>query len=269
MNTRQINDIEDSIFMDSALSYDGEHLGSTTMTLSGGSTWAYDEDLTLTASAAFFASTDVGNAIFFTGSDGTLIRCTIKAFTSTTVVTVNPHETVPATMQAVAITAWSKAVDEVSGLWHLEGEEVSVFADGYVVSSPNNDSYDTLTVADGAITLDKPYAVIHVGLPITCDLETLNIDQPGASSMADKKKNITQVTALVESTRGLFAGPDSDNLTEFKVEARTDYDSPADLITGYVDVGIKPEWKSSGSIFIRQTEPIPASILSIIPSGYI
>jgi hypothetical protein len=269
MATRQIVDIEDSIFMDSTLSYDGTHTGATTMTLSGGVGWTYDEDLTLTASASFFASSDVGDAIFLTGSDGTLIRCTIKAYTSPTVVTVNPHKTVPASMQAVAISSWGKAVDTISGLWHLEGKQISVFADGFVVANPNNDAYDVLTVADGSVTLDKPYLVIHAGLPITADIQTLNIDFPGVSSVSDKKKNISKVTSLVEDTRGLWVGPDFDSLKEFKLRSDEGYDDPVDLATDAIDLNINAEWKSSGSIVMRQIDPVPATILTVVPTGYI
>ena len=269
MATRQIVDIKNSIFMDSTLSYDGTHTGSITMTLSGGTGWTYDEDLTLTASASFFASTDIGNAIFLTGTDGTLLRCTIKAYTSPTVVTVNAHKTVPASMQAVAITSRGKAVDSIGGLWHLEGKDISVFADGFVVANPNNEAYDVVTVTDGIATLDKPYLIIHAGLPFTSDIETLNIDLPGVSSMADKKKSITKVTSQVEETRGLWAGPDEDNLTEFKLRSDEGYDDPVDLATDTIDVNVEPDWNKSGKILMRQIDPIPASILSVIPTGFI
>ena len=269
MATRQIVDIEDSIFMDSTLSYDGTHLGVITMTLSGGVNWTYDEDLTLTADSAFFASSDVGNAIFLTGSDGDLLRCPIKAYTSSTVVTVNAHKTVPPNMRSVAITSWGKAVDTISGLWHLEGKEISVFGDGFVVANPNNEAYTVLTVENGGVTLDRPYLVIHAGLPVTADMETLNIDLPGVSSMSDKKKNISKVTSLVEETRGLWVGPDFDNLTEFKLRNSEGYDAPVALATDTIDINIKAEWKSSGRFVMRQIDPVPATILTVVPTGYI
>lgn len=268
MTSRNIVDIEDAVLMDCSLSYDGTNTGATTMTLSG-SGWGPFDDLTLTASASFFASTDVGNAIHLTGSDGTLIRCTIKSYTSPTVVTVNPHKNVPASMQAVAILTWGKAVDEISGLWHLEGKELSIFADGFVVASPNNSSYDTITVSNGIATLDKPYVVIHAGLPVTADMETLNIDIPGISSISDKFKAINRLTCFVESTRGIFAGPDLNNLTELKIRDDEGYDDPVALATGTIDINIKSEWKTSGRIAIRQVDPLPVSILSIVPTGYI
>lgn len=278
--TRNIIDIVDAKFMDSNLSYDGRHTGTTTMTLSGGTDWVYTETLTLTASASTFTSTavDVGNAIHLTGSDGTIIRCTITAYSSATVVSVKPNKTVPAAMRSTAISTWSYAVDEVSGLWHLEGEDVSVFADGFVVASPKNDSYDTLTVTNGAITLDKPYSVIHVGLPFLADLETLDIETLNSETMTDKDKNVGNVTLFVEETRGVYAGPKPptsdttdplENLVEYKLRNDEDYDSPVELKTDTIDVNIQPEWNSNGRVFIRQVDPVPMTVLAIAPAGFI
>lgn len=275
--TRRISNIKDAVFMDSALSYNGTHTGSTTMTLSGGTNWTSTETLTLTASvAATFVSTDVGNAIHLTGSDGTLIRFTIDAFTSGTVVTGRAHKTVPAAMRSVAITTWAKAVDEVTGLWHLEGKTVSVLGDGFVVGNPNNSTYDTRTVTNGAVTLDKPYAIIHVGLPITADLETLDLDVPQGETMVDKRKLISRLSLFIESSRGFFVGPElpsADNslsgLDEAKLRSSEHYDKPVDLKTGTVDINIQPTWNSNGRIVVRQTDPLPASILAVAPAGFI
>lgn len=279
-STRNITNIVDAKFADSFLTYDGRHTGSTTMTLSGGTNWTFTEDLTLTASAATFTSSafDVGNAIHLTGSDGTIIRCTIKAYTSSTVVTVNPNKTVPASMRSTAISSWSYAVDEVSGLWHLEGEQVSVFADGFVVASPNNASYDTVTVSNGSVTLDKPYAVIHVGLPFVSDIETLNIDTLQGETMTDKNKAVQNVTVFVEESRGMWAGPrppsdDStdplEGLVEYKLRNNEGYDAPVELKTDSVEVNIEPRWNSGGRVFLRQVDPIPLTVLAIAPAGFL
>jgi len=276
--TRHLEEIEDFIGMDCALTYDGTNAGATTMTLSGGTTWTYDETLTLTASASYFLSTDVGNAIHLTGADGTIIRCTITAYSGATIVSVQPHETVPVAMRSTARTTWGKAVDELSNLWHLEGEEVSVFGDGFVVASPNNVSMDVLTVTDGAITLDRPYQVIHVGIPVTSDIETLDIDSAQGETMVDKRKNISRVSIRMEDSRGVWVGssaPSDDSsdplegLTELKIRDSEGYDEPVNLTTGIVDVNIRPEWNSNGRVFIRQVDPVPMTILSIAPSGLI
>lgn len=272
--TRKVLDIRDSVFVDAALSYDGRNTGSTTMTLSG-SGWTYQDTLTLTSSTSFFLSSDVGNQIQLNGSDGTQIRATITGYSSATTVNVTPNKTVPVSMQAVAIKNWAKAVSTVTNLWHIEGKSVSVFADGLVAANPNNDDYDVLTVSQGTIVLDKPYAVIHVGLPITSDIETLDIDTANGESIANKKKIITRLTSHVEDSRGFWAGPTppSDNgldgLVEFKVRNEEGYDDPIALLTDKVDLVIGAQWNSNGRVFIRQTDPLPLSIQSIIPDGLI
>lgn len=278
MQSRLIGDVEDLILMDSALSIDGTHTGAITMTLSGGTDWTHDETLTLTASSGFFVSGDVGNEIHLTGSDGTLIRFSIDTFTNTTIVTGKAHKTVPATMQAVAVTVWGKAVDTLAGLDHLEGEDVSVFADGFVIASPNNDAYTTITVASGAITLAKPRVAIHVGIPIISDVETLDIDTVQGETLRDKKKLITTLDAFVEETRGVFAGskPPTDDSVDpleglFELKARNEegYENPTSLKTGIIEIKLESTWNSNGRVFIRQVDPVPMTILSIHPSGYI
>jgi hypothetical protein len=282
MYTRYVDEdaVDDAVFMDSALTYDGWHAGATTMTLSGGTTWEYTESLTLTASAGYFTAGDVGNEIHLVGSDGTLLRCAINAYTSTTEVSVYPHKTVPAAMRSVAISEWAEAVDEVSGLDHLEGESVSIFADGFVVASPNNEAYTTKTVTAGVVNLGRCYAKVHVGLPITADVESLDIDTTGGQSMVDKNKLVSAVTVHLEKSRGGFFGPNNpdDNtrntaanplygMVEIKPRNTEGYDSPADLKTGHFEIGILPEWNSNGRVFIRQVDPLPMSILAIVPSG--
>lgn len=278
LTTRKIDDVVDCIFMDSALSYDGRNATSTTMTLSGGTLWTDGETLTLTASASFFKTTDVGNAIYLTGSDGTLIRFTIGAYSSATVVTGNSNKDVPVAMQSVATLVWTRAVDELSGLWHLEGKDVSVFADGYVVASPNNADYDVITVTNGAITLDRPYGVIHVGLPYISDIETLDIDTPQGETVADKNKIINEVTLSVEKSRGIWAGPqppsddDTDPLegmTELKARSLEGYDDPVALKTENVSIAIQSHWNSNGRVFVRQVDPLPMTILAVHPAGLV
>lgn len=273
--------IRNYVGMDCALTYDGETDGSITMTLSGGTTWAYDETLTLTASGSFFVSGDVGNQIFLYttagGYTGDVIRFTIEGYTSGTVVTGKPHATVPVALRSAATALWRKAVDTLSGLDHLEGKAVSVFADGGVVASPHNPDYDTITVTDGSITLDKPYSRITVGLPYFCDLETLDIDDPQSGALINKNIQISQVAAHVENTRGMWFGPHApsddtvdatENLIEKKI-SRDNYNDATALETGIETINILPEWKSKGRVFIRQIDPLPMTILAVAPSGMI
>jgi hypothetical protein len=254
------------------------------MTLTGGTTWGHEETLTLTAAASYFVDPDdVGNEIHFytrdlDGNITATLRCEIISVTSGTVCLVKPSMTVPVALRAIATSDWAKAVDELSGLEHLEGEQVGIFADGFVVASPKNSSYTIVSVEAATVILERPYAVIHVGLPITSDLETLNIDNPEAETLSDKKQLITKVTAFVESSRGFFVGgkPPTDDdtdpledLIEMKLRDDEGYNEPPQLQTGTVDVNIINSWNSSGRVFIRQVDPVPISVLSVIPAGMV
>ncbi len=271
------SDVKDFIFMDSALSYDGRNTDTDhSMTLSSSGGWTYEDEITVTSSESVFESDDVGNAIHLTGEDGTLIKVEITTYTSATVVSGRPQRTVPESMRSTAITDWAKAVDSLSGLWHLEGEDVSVIADGYVKASPKNSAYDTMTVTNGAITLDKPCTVIHVGLPITSDLEPLDIDTAQGETLADKYKIVQSVTMHVQDSRGIWVGPkppsddDTDpleNLVELPSRSDEPMSVPPNLRTEPVEIAIPGEWNSHGRIFVRQVDPLPLTVSSIMPAG--
>lgn len=268
-------DITDSKILDSSLSLDGTNETATVVTISGGSSWDHTETLTLTANSAIFVSGDVGNAIHLTDADGNIIIFTITGFTSTLIVTGRVNRDVPAGLQGMATTQWGKAVDEISGLDHLEGEDVSVFADGYVVGSPNNPKYSTYTVSSGAITLDRPYVKIHVGLPITSDIETLDIDNFEGEPLSNQRKNVTEITVYLKDSRGFWAGKEAptgtdatENLREY-VSGKPDAYSPPSQETKNVTKIIRSNWNNHGRVFIRNVDPIPLEILAIVPTGYI
>lgn len=282
MTSPLVTDVADAVIMDCALSYDGRNTSpSHTMTLSGGTTWAHTETLTITSSASFFTAADVGNAIHFEVLDANgaveyIIRFTLEAYTSATVMTGKAHMTVPAGLRAVANVTWSRAVDQVSGLWHLEGKDVSILADGFVVASPNNEANTLRTVTNGTVTLDKTYSIIHVGLPITSDFETLDIDTADGETMANKKKIVNQVTLHVEGSRGIWIGgePPSDDsvdplegLREYKARNNEAYDDPVALKTGKIAVDIQSSWNDGGHVFVRQVDPLPLTVLAVHPSG--
>ena len=256
MNTRVISDVADSFFVDSGLSYDGTHTAATTtMTLSGGSSWAHTETLTLTAGASTFVSGDVGNTFVLTIGTDTLV-CTVQGYSSATVVTVKAGRDVPTAFRGVATTSWAKGVDEISGLGHLEGKTVAILADGNVEAQQ--------AVSSGAVTISNPATKIHIGLPIQADVETLNLEL-GQPTTQGKTKSISAVTLRVESSRGGKVGTDADNLTEFKQRAYETYGTPTELKTGDIRVTMPSKWSSSGSLFYRQDDPLPITLLAVIP----
>lgn len=260
MHSRKVSRVSvDAFFVDSGLSYDGRNSTATTMTLSGGTTWAYTEELTLTASSAYFVAGDVGNDIVLRAGDDE-IRFRIGAYSSGTVVTGNASEDVPVAFRNVAISNWGKAVDELSGLSHLEGEEVAILADGTV--------HPARTVSSGAITLDRPYEIVHVGIGYTCDLETLDIENVSGETLVSRKKRINLLTVYTQETRGLKAGVDEDNLKELPIDVDV-YEDPDEYEAEKVEIQITSKWDKGGGLLIRQDDPLPITVLAIAPSGFI
>jgi hypothetical protein len=256
--SRRVTDVGvDALFLDSFLTYDGRNTTATMMTVTsttGG--WTHDDELIVTASGAYFAAGDVGNVMIVRLGDAET-RIQIASFTSNIIVRGFPERDVPVAVRSLATLDWSKAVDSVSGLSHLEGLTVGILADGNVLSAT--------TVSGGAIAnLGRCYEVIHVGLPYDCDFETLDLDADG-QQVRDSKKNVTSVSLLVEKSRGGGIGPDATRLSEVKTE--TPIGDPLALVSGVVEVNIASTWRQSGRFFVRQSDPLPLTILSAIPSG--
>jgi hypothetical protein len=279
LTPRYIADVEEGVFMDSALTYDGWNDTATTVTLSAVS-WTLASTKTVTASASAFSAGDVGNAVIVKNDAGDRITITITGFTSATVVTGTAAKIVPAALRAVATTEWALAVDVVTGLEHLEGEDVSVLGDGFVIASPNNEDYDVITVTGGEIELPEPRALIHVGLPYMSDGELLDIDTPQGPSVKPRKTMINKVTMFLEASRGLWVGPREpsgadplEGLSELNIELADEYEEQLDIeypentLTGSTGVVIDNSWKSNGRIFWRQVDPLPATVLAAIPEG--
>lgn len=150
------------------------------------------------------------------------------------------------------------AVDSVSGLEHLEGREVKCLADGNIVSG--------LTVSDASVTLPRKFSRIHIGLANVCDIETLNVEVPSGGTIQGFDKKINKVTLKMLKSRGGYYGPDVNNLVEFKQRKFEALGAPTDMLTGEAEIYLKPSWNSNGRVFIRQDEPLPLTILAIIPS---
>ncbi|MDX7047619.1 hypothetical protein SJZ88_22620, partial [Enterobacter hormaechei] len=85
------------------------------------------------------------------------LRGDIISVTSNTAVVVRFNRNVPAVLRNAATTKWQMARQTFSGLSHLEGQTVNILSDASV--EPQK------TVTGGAVTLESPGAVVHIGLP--------------------------------------------------------------------------------------------------------
>src|SRR5262245_35347904 len=157
-------------------------------------------------------------------------------------------------------------VGTITGLDHLEGQVVAVVGDGAVVynGDPAGAQAAAFTVNGGQVILPASYARIHAGLPIRYpEIELLDLDVAG-SSVRDKQKRVGSVTLLLDkSSRGFLVGSDRGHLIRDVLKPS---EAPVDLFTGPVDVNITATWNMGGRLVIRQDNPLPLTIIGILPN---
>lgn len=157
------------------------------------------------------------------------------------------------------LTYDGSATDTITGLWHLEGREVACLADGAEVTG--------LTVENGTVTLPQEASVVHIGLPITADLQTMPLSFEAEALGQGVAKNINEASLRVFETSGLLVGHNfnESEMQEITTRSGEPYDSPPDLITGLTQgVTILPEWAEDPQLCIRQRAPLPATVLALV-----
>ena len=251
--------------MDCAISFDGRNTSSTTVTVSGGTTWDNTDSVTLTASSAIFVLTDPGSQIVFVDASGIAYRLTVTAYTSSTVVTARPERLLPAAYQVVARTDWAWARTHFTGATNLAGSAVSILADGFVVANANTDSPLFTVAVDGSFTIASPAYRVTVGLPIQADIQTLGVNAPGQETLLDKHKSVSAIRIITDQSAPLFAGRSFTSMDEVKVRNSEFYDAQTNLVTGLQETRIASTWKKDGSICIRNNYPQASTVLAILP----
>ena len=153
------------------------------------------------------------------------------------------------------------ATTTLSGLSHLEGQSVSILADGSVHANK--------TVSSGSITLDRSVTKACVGLSYDSILQTMRIEGGAAEGTSQgKTKRISKVVLRLFETVGVKVGP---SLTDLEtVPFRTtssNLSAPVDtLLAGDKEIEFRDDYNSDGFIFIKQDQPLPCSVLAIYPT---
>lgn len=147
--------------------------------------------------------------------------------------------------------------DEIGGLSHLEGKTVSILADGAV--------HPQRVVTGGSIALDVEASKVQIGLPIVADLQTLPIAVPlqDGSFGQGRYKNVNKVWLRVYRSSGIFVGPSASELTEAKQRTAENYGTPPVLKSEEIPIVLTPSWADSGQVFIRQSDPLPLTVVSM------
>jgi len=259
MGTRLYATQRDSFFVDAGATYNGTNTNTgLNVTISGGTNYTKGESVTITANYNLFNAPpnidDKGDAIVLV--DGTdFYRCNIVSTTSQTVATAKLDKDLPASLRNTPITTYEVARNVISGITWLEGKTVSILADGAV--------HPQKVVSSGSITLDRAASVVHVGLPYESDLQSLPLALQAEAFGQGRVKNLNHVWVRVLESSGIFAGPSADKLVEAKQRTTEPYGSPPNLKTEDIKIMLTPTWQDNGQLFVRQSDPLPLTIVGL------
>jgi len=156
------------------------------------------------------------------------------------------------------LTYSGPAVTQIGGLWHLEGKELAALADGAEVTG--------LVVSGGKVTMEFEASKVHLGLPIIADVQTLPLTFEAQALGQSMQKNVNEAYLRLKETSGIRIGPTfaDEDMVEMTMRSGEPYGTPPALMTGVEQVTVMPEWQQDAPLCIRQSTPLPCTILSMV-----
>ena len=151
------------------------------------------------------------------------------------------------------------AVSGFSTLYHLEGETVSVLANGA--------SHADKTVSSASITLDFSATSAAIGYGYTSNMQTLRIESGSSDGTSQgKPKRIHGITVRLFETVGVEVGNDSSEMDRiFFRDSSMDMDAAVPLFSGDKDVEFPGGFDDDDRIYLQQTQPLPLTVLALYP----
>jgi hypothetical protein len=137
---------------------------------------------------------------------------------------------------------------EITGLQHLEGEDVSILADGFAT---------TATVEDGAIVLQEAASQVVVGLAFDAIIETMPLPE-------EPKRKITgEIHVEMVDSFNVYAGRLEDEVRLIRTRARGEIGAPI-LFTGLSEpVRVDQVVDREATVIIKQSSPYPMTVTAI------
>jgi len=151
------------------------------------------------------------------------------------------------------------ATTTITGLDHLEGQTVSVLANG--ATHPDR------TVSGGSITLARSSTKVKVGLKYTSLLQTMRLDAGAQNGTSQAKtKRIFNISIRLYESIGVEVGPDLNNMESIPFRSSANpMDQAIPVFTGDKEVEFRGNYETDGFIYVRQTQPLPLTVLSLYP----
>ncbi len=144
---------------------------------------------------------------------------------------------------------FSQPQQELTGLTHLEGQEVVILADGNVVSAQ--------IVTSGKVNLPLAATHIYVGLAYPAELVTLPVPR------GIKKQRLVSVEIRLLNSRGGKIGTQTGALTELCQRTDEPYQAPVRLQSGPVHISLTDFHQTASGVRIVQDVPLPLTVLAV------
>ena len=147
----------------------------------------------------------------------------------------------------------------ISGLSHLEGQEVAVLVDG--ATHPN------ATVSSGSITLQRAGSKVHVGLAYDSYIQTMRLEAGAADGTAQgKTKRINKVVVRFLATVGAKAGADLTALDEIQFRSPSvPMNQAVPPFTGDKLIEWPGSYDFDAYMYVQQPQPLPMTVIAIMP----
>ena len=151
------------------------------------------------------------------------------------------------------------ATTNLSGLYHLEGETLSVLANG--ATHPDK------TVSAGGVSLDFSITSGAVGFGYTSQMQTLRLESGSVDGTSQgKPKRIHDITVRFHETVGAEVGTSADDADRiFFRDSSMDMDEAVPLFSGDKEIEFPGGYDDDARIFVRQTQPLPLTVLALYP----
>lgn len=219
---------------------------------------------TFTADAAVFGSAQVGDVIRVDGGiasiTAVLTSQVVQGLVTQALTTVIPDDPNDTPFQAAA-GQWTLArpTTVFTGLDYLNGTTVSILADGSV--------QEPQQVVNGTITLQNPATKVVAGIGFTAQVKTMPLDLGNErDTIQGKRKKINACSLRVSNTRGLEFGNSFDVMFPIKeMNPNVQLGTQIPLVTGDEWVVWDPSWNIYGQLCMQTTDPLPVTILGVIP----
>jgi hypothetical protein len=149
---------------------------------------------------------------------------------------------------------YTGATTTATGLSHLVGESVQVLTDG--VQATEATAGDFTVNGSGQITLPASGTTVQIGLGYTSTLKPMKLDIANLGLGTTKK--ISRAILNLYNTIGGEVGTTTSNVQSISTLTGT-----AALFAGEVEVPMPGGYSRTGDIIVRQTGPLPMTVLSL------